>query len=61
MPIVKVNIIAGRSPEAKAAFARAVTEAAVTHLDVKPAQVRVLIEEIAPAHWFTGGEAKAPL
>lgn len=61
MPIVQVNILEGRSQEAKSDFARAVTDAAVTHLGVQPAQVRVLISEVAPQHWFTAGAAKAPV
>lgn len=61
MPIVQVNILQGRSQDAKSDFARAVTDAAVTHLGVQPAQVRVLISEIAPQHWFTAGVSKAPV
>lgn len=60
MPIVHANILAGRSQEQKAAFARAVTEAAVAHLDIPASAVRVLIHEIEPTSWFTAGEAKAP-
>ncbi len=60
MPIVQVNILEGRSQEAKSAFAKAVTDAAVTHLGVQAGQVRVLVNEIEPQHWFTAGEAKTP-
>jgi len=61
MPIVQVNILEGRSQDAKSAFAKAVTDAAVEHLGVQPAQVRVLVTEIAPQHWFTAGASKAPV
>ncbi|MFC3712987.1 4-oxalocrotonate tautomerase family protein [Sphingoaurantiacus capsulatus] len=61
MPIVNVSILKGRTPQAKAAFAKAVTDAAAAHLDVTPPQVRVLITEIEPAHWFVAGESKAPI
>lgn len=61
MPILHANILAGRNQEQKAAFARAVTQAAVDHLGVAPTAVRVLIHEIPPDAWFTAGEAKAPL
>ena len=60
MPIIHASILAGRSHEQKAAFARAVTEAATTHLGVPATAVRVLLQEVAPDHWFTAGEPKAP-
>ena len=60
MPIVQVSILKGRGAEARARFARAVTDAAVATLDVKPEQVRVLVTEIEPQDWFTGGVAKQP-
>ena len=59
MPIIHVDVLAGRSHEQKAAFARAVTEAAAAHLDAPAAAVRVLFHEIEPADWFTAGEPKA--
>ncbi|RYY29382.1 MAG: 4-oxalocrotonate tautomerase family protein [Sphingomonadales bacterium] len=61
MPIVQANILKGRTAEAKADFARAVTDAAVAHLGVPPQAVRVLISEVEPEHWFTAGEPKAPI
>ena len=60
MPIIHVNVLAGRSHEQKAAFARAVTEAAVLHLCVPVAAVRVIFHEIEPSDWFTAGEPKSP-
>ncbi|MCL7715739.1 tautomerase family protein [Stenotrophomonas mori] len=60
MPILHAHILAGRSAAQKQAFARAVTEAASTHLAVPATAVRVLIHEIPPAEWFTAGEPKAP-
>lgn len=60
MPIIRTSILKGRSLEARAGFAKAVTEAAVAHLGVAPQQVRVLITEVEPENWFTAGEAKAP-
>lgn len=60
MPIVKASILKGRSLEARSGFAKAVTDAAVTHLGVTEQQVRVLIEEIEPENWFTAGASKAP-
>lgn len=60
MPILHAHVLAGRSQAQKAAFAKAVTEAAERHLAVPAAAVRVLIHEVQPNDWFTAGEAKAP-
>jgi len=58
MPLIHANVLKGRSKDAKAGFARALTDAAVAHLGVAPEQVRVLIHEIEPDNWFTAGVAK---
>ncbi len=60
MPIIRTTILAGRPYAAKQAFAKAVTDAAVEHLGIAAPQVRVLIEEIEPEHWFVAGEPKSP-
>lgn len=60
MPLIHANILAGRSHAQKAAFARAVTDAAVAHLGVPVTAVRVIFHEIEPADWFTAGEPKPP-
>jgi 4-oxalocrotonate tautomerase len=60
MPIVHAHILRGRKPEQRDAFAKAVTQAAETHLGVAPQAVRVLIYEIEPELWYAAGEPKAP-
>lgn len=60
MPLIHANILAGRNHAQKAAFARAVTEAAVEHLGVPVTAVRVIFHEVQPADWFTAGEPKSP-
>lgn len=60
MPILHAHILAGRTQAQQKAFARAVTDAAVTHLGVPATAVRVLIHEIPPEQWFTAGEPKSP-
>jgi 4-oxalocrotonate tautomerase len=55
MPIVHIELIEGRPASAKRALIQQVTAAVVNTLDVKPAQVRVLITEIKPEHWAIGG------
>ncbi|MGD9810547.1 MAG: 4-oxalocrotonate tautomerase family protein [Sphingobium sp.] len=59
MPIITANILSGRSAGQKREFIRSVTEAAVRTLDVQPGQVRVIINEVDPAHWAVGGISKA--
>ncbi len=60
MPLIHASILAGRSQAQKAAFARAVTEAAVAHLGVPATAVRVVFHVIEPTDWFTAGEPKSP-
>jgi len=60
MPVVHVNVIAGRSPEKLATMAKRVTEAVAESLDAPMSSVRVLVHEIAPEHWFVAGEPKSP-
>lgn len=59
MPIVRIDLLAGRAPERKADLIRRVTEAVVAALDVQPEQVRVLLAELPPEHWAIGGETIA--
>ena len=58
MPIVEITLIEGRSPEKKAALMKAVTEAVVATVDVKPEGVRVLLREIPAVHFAVAGIAK---
>jgi 4-oxalocrotonate tautomerase len=55
MPIVRIDMLAGRAPERKAELIRRVTDAVVASLDVRPEQVRVLINELPPENWAVGG------
>ncbi|MCB2013466.1 MAG: 4-oxalocrotonate tautomerase family protein [Sphingobium sp.] len=59
MPIINVNILSGRTVDQKRALIRELTDAAVRTIDVQPSQVRVIINEVAPEHWGTGGVSKA--
>lgn len=61
MPIIHANIIRGRERRKIVQFAEAVTQAAVDHLDVRPEQVRVLVNEVDAQNWFTAGNSKAPV
>jgi 4-oxalocrotonate tautomerase len=59
MPIIRIEMIEGRSPERKQALIEKVTAAVVESLEVKPEQVRVLLYELPPEHWAVGGQTKA--
>ena len=59
MPIVRIDLVAGRAPELKADLIRRVTEAVVDALDVRPEQVRVLLNEVPPEHWAVAGTSMA--
>lgn len=58
MPIVEMTLIEGRTPEAKAAMMKAVTEAIVTTLQAPPEAVRIIIREIPAMHFSVAGVAK---
>ena len=59
MPIIRIELIEGRTPELKQELIRRVTDAVTTTLAVQPAQVRVLLYELPPEHWAVGGQSKA--
>ncbi len=59
MPIVRIELLQGRSNKVKADLIACVTDAAVTTLGVDPEQVRVLLYELPPEHWAVGGQTKA--
>ncbi len=59
MPIVRIDLLAGRPPERKAELIRRVTDAVVAALEVQPEQVRVLLCELPPEHWAVGGRSMA--
>ena len=56
MPIVSIKLAKGRSIEQKRKLVKAVTDAVVSALEVKPEWVSVLIEEFDRQNWATGGE-----
>jgi 4-oxalocrotonate tautomerase len=60
MPIVRIDLLEGRSPERKAELIRRVTAAVVESLEVRPEQVRVLLYELPPENWAVGGKTMPP-
>lgn len=55
MPFINVEILEGRTRDQRAAFAAAVTEAAVEHLDAKTDRVRIRFSEMSPDDLARGG------
>jgi 4-oxalocrotonate tautomerase family enzyme len=53
MPIVRIDLLEGRTSERKADPIRGVTAA------VRPEQVRMLLSKTSPEHWGIGGETMA--
>lgn len=59
MPGITVNLIAGRTAEQKRNLARAITEAAMEHLDVPVEAVYVNFIDFEPTDWMSGGKTIA--
>ncbi len=59
MPIIRVEIQAGRPPELKERLIAALTTTVVETLGVSAAQVRVLLYEIPKTHWGIAGQSVA--
>ncbi len=55
MPIVHVDLVEGRSPERVETMIRAVSQAMATSLEVPIANVRVVVNEMAPHQFGVGG------
>ncbi|MCW4318889.1 MAG: 2-hydroxymuconate tautomerase family protein [Candidatus Thiodiazotropha taylori] len=55
MPLIQATIMEGRSQEQKEAFYQGITQVVVDTLNVKPEQVRVVIQEVPKTHWAIGG------
>ena len=55
MPFVKIEMLSGRSDEAKRALVRDVTEAVARNTGSDPGHIQVLLLEHAPGNWSLGG------
>jgi 4-oxalocrotonate tautomerase len=56
MPIISVSMYPGRTQQQKDAFAKAVTEAAVSILKTRPEHVIVVFDENPKENWFLAGK-----
>lgn len=55
MPTIRVEMFEGRTPEQKRNLVRALTEACVETLGTKPDSVDVILYDVKPSEWATGG------
>jgi 4-oxalocrotonate tautomerase len=55
MPTIRVELMEGRTPEQKKNLVKALTQAVVDTLGSKAESVDVLLFDIKPSDWATGG------
>jgi 4-oxalocrotonate tautomerase len=55
MPVIRVEMFAGRSHEQKQSFAKAVTENFVSICGGSPQSVQIIFNDIARENWATAG------
>ncbi len=55
MPLIRVEMLEGRTPEQKTALVRALTQAVVDTLGSKPEGVNVMLFDVPRNNWATGG------
>jgi 4-oxalocrotonate tautomerase len=55
MPIIRVELLSGRSVDQKREFARAVTDCASDILGCSRDAVAVVFDDVAPHDWANGG------
>lgn len=56
MPTYHVEMMEGRTVEQKKKLVEAITQASVEILGVPPASVDIIITDIKPGNWATGGK-----
>jgi 4-oxalocrotonate tautomerase len=61
MPLVQITLARGRTAEQLQALGEAVTAAVHEAVGAPLENVRVVINECEPEHWFVGGESLAEL
>ena len=56
MPIVRIELYSGRTPEQKSSCARDIVEAISRNLGVPAEATQVLFFDVERANWLTGGK-----
>lgn len=59
MPIIQVSMLTGRSPEKIEKLITELTTVASEILDAPADSIKVLVTELQPSHWGSGGESVA--
>ncbi len=55
MPLLRVELLPGRSPEAKKKLARELTDVVVENIGCPRSAVTVIFTEVPKGHWVIGG------
>lgn len=56
MPMIKVEMFAGRTPEQKSALVRELTDAFVRAAGGTPESVQVVLSDVDKSNWASGGQ-----
>lgn len=60
MPMVRIELYAGRTPEQKTACAREIVKAMQQHLNAKPESIQVVFVDVPPSDWMQGAQLLPP-
>lgn len=60
MPIVRVEMLSGRSQETKQQIAQEITDVMVRHTGAQAAHIYVMFDEVSPQDWAVAGKFFAP-
>ena len=58
MPVIQITLVAGRSTEQKQNMYREVTDAVHRTLGTPPEGIRIILNEVPPAHFAVAGIPK---
>lgn len=56
MPVINVNLLAGRTLESKREIVKALTDAYCSVTEIKPEGVIVILQEVETQHWSRAGQ-----
>ncbi|SDD51480.1 4-oxalocrotonate tautomerase [Variovorax sp. CF079] len=56
MPVIRIELSAGRTQEQKQKVAEEITQSMVAHCGCKPETVHVVFEDVKPSDWAVGGK-----
>jgi len=56
MPMVRIELYPGRTPEQKKECAREIVQAMQKHLNAKPESIQVVYADVQPSDWLQGAQ-----